>query len=366
MSWWRPKYIILILMMVSTLSSCSVFNRTDYNWSMYGGHSSRAPYGEVVLPEFSDSVMIELNFSPVHMIPVDRGVFLWDIQGSLYWLDYLDQNPILVRNESLAVSSVLMKDNTIYTVYTNGLIVADDAAQMETRWTWQCRDSIFSTPVVYQNILAVQSQNNLWLIETAAGEVIFTDTSVNSQGCANLSLNMEGSRIFSGTNRGEIFCLDVDDQEMIWVYKSNFYFPVHSTPLIVKNQVQVILPNGALNVIDKEKGRLIAEFQIEPVPDLSYFCFHKDVVYLSSYPVRKYLLAYSLSKNSLLWKIPEVGGSFLLFKNKIIVLNSTQLCSVSTQGDQLDFWKISFPIYCFSYQSNQLILGGENSLIIYK
>ncbi|MGC9367595.1 MAG: PQQ-binding-like beta-propeller repeat protein [bacterium] len=366
MSWWRPKNIILILMMVSILSSCSVFNRTDYNWSMYGGHSSRAPYGEINFPDFSDSVIIELNFSPAYMIPADQGIFLWDNQGSLYWLDYLNQNPVLVREESSPVSAVLKKDNTIYTVYANGLIVADDAEKMETAWTWQCKDSIFSTPVIYQNIMAVQSQHNLWLMETSSGEILYTDTSVNSQGCANLSLNMEGSKIFSGTNRGEIFCLDVDKQEMNWIFKSNFYFPVRSTPLIVKDQVQVIFPNGILTVIDKDEGRLIAEFQIEPVPDLNYFCFHKDIVYLSSYPVRKYLLAYSLSKNSLLWKIPEVGGTFLLFKNKILILSNNQLCSVSTQGDQLNYWKISIPIYCFSYQSNQLILGGENSLIIYK
>lgn len=366
MSWWRPKKIILIIIIIALLSSCSVFNRTDYNWAMYGGHPSNAPFGEVDLPEFQDSVIIELDFSPAYMIPTDPGIFLWDFDGSLYWLDYDNQNPVLVRPESSPVSSVLKKDNTVYTFYRNGLIVADDAVQLETKWTLSCPDSLFSTPVIYNNTLVVQSPHYLWFIETNTGEIILTDSSVNTQGCANLSLNMDGSKIFSGTNQGEIFCMDLKDHQMDWIYRSSYYFPVRSTPVIVKDQVQVLFPNGRLEVIDKEQGRLISEFQIEPTPDLNYFCFHKDIVYLSSYPVKRYLLAYSLARQNLLWRIPDVGGTFILFKNKILILSNNQLFTTSIQGDQLRAWNIDVPVFSYSYQPNKLLVGGENILIIYK
>ncbi|MCH6257212.1 PQQ-binding-like beta-propeller repeat protein [Puniceicoccaceae bacterium K14] len=196
------------------------------------------------------------------------------------------------REDGFAYSSPVVYDGKIYVGSRNGEFYAIDDSTYETLWFFQTDGEIHGSSLVTEEWVYFQSDDNhLYKLNRASGELVWSYESSEESFVRDVSILDHGSsvpvlkdsRIFFGTNGGEMICLDAVNGEEIWVYAATGF--IRSTPVISDGKVFFGCYGPSMYSIYENSGELVWKTDFEVTSDvrkpvMPSAVVHGDLVFL--------------------------------------------------------------------------------------
>lgn len=231
-------------------------------------------------------------------------------------------------NEYLKLKPAV-RGSVIYTADPSGLIQAVGKSDGKIKWSTQLKHGIVSGPAVAEGYIAVGTNaSTVALLSQADGKVLWQNK-VSSEVLAPPALHHK--KVIAKTIDGKVFAFDAVTGKQLWLAEHgspSLVLKASSSPIIVGNLALVGFPDGKLDALELDSGRVVWQRSIaystgasdvERLVDIDSDPIVKDnVAYLASY--QGYIGALSLSDGQFIWRKP---GS--VYKNMVLSGNNLYL-----------------------------------------
>lgn len=201
----------------------------------------------------------------------------------------------------LKYTSLLFLIGTLFSAHSQATVV----------WAFQTEGRVYSSPILFDQILYVGSgDNNFYAIDQASGKQVWkfeTEGSVHSSPALNNEL------VIFGNNEGKLFALDRITGTLKWSFSSkgekqyglwDYYL---SSPLIDSEKIYWGSGDGSVYALDVKTGNIIWEFETGDLVHASPKVDGLDLV-IGSFDGN----LYSLNKENgiLNWKFKTLGAEY--------------------------------------------------------
>ncbi len=231
-------------------------------------------------------------------------------------------------NEYLKLKPAV-RGSVVYTADPSGLIQAVSKSNGKVIWSTQLKHGVVSGPTVAEGYIAVGTNaSSVALLNQSDGKVLWHNK-VSSEVLAPPAVHRK--KVIAKTIDGKVFAFDASTGKQLWVAEHgspSLVLKASSSPIIVGNLALIGFPDGKLDALELDTGRVVWQRSIaysmgasdvERLVDIDSDPIVKDnVAYLASY--QGYIGALSLSDGQFIWRKP---GS--VYKNMVLSGNNLYL-----------------------------------------
>lgn len=146
-----------------------------------------------------------------------------------------------------------------------GVFVSDTAGELvRLKWKYKTQGRIFSSPVVYEDICLIGSEDTyFYAFDAQTGREIWR---FETGGAVNSTAAADGGTVFFVSMDGCLYALDVETGRLRWKFMAegektfDIWDPYLSSPCVDRGAVYFGSGDGSLYAVDAESGKLIWRF----------------------------------------------------------------------------------------------------------
>ena len=282
-SYKRPLFTIILLLMVFLLSACGGARQAG-NWpsvSATDSHVYVAFAGDVVSLDvanqkeawrFQGEGAVEF-YAPPEVVPEEETVYLADfgrsggiLSGgalivSMYALEDGTSNPPITRwvkedvIDGRIVAGLQIVDDLIFTGTSNNKIIAVSRNDGSLIWESPTENAIWSQPAGLNDTIFVTSiDRNIYAINRTDGSEKWTHT-LNGAGSGSPVVSADERLVYAGSFGGEVIALNVDDGSEVWKAAADDW--VWGAPVQIDNVLIYGDVSGNVYAVDSDTGASI-------------------------------------------------------------------------------------------------------------
>jgi outer membrane protein assembly factor BamB len=277
------------------------------------------------------------------------------------------------KNPGYLKLNLVAEHSTIYNADASGLVQAVSSSTGRIKWSNQLKHSLGSGPSVGEDVLAVGAENASLIILNKNTGVEQWQASLSGELLSPPTITHD--KVVAKTIDGTVYAFDSKTGKKIWAVEHSspsLVLKASSSPVVVGNLVLIGFPDGKLDALDIDSGRLVWQRSIayssgasdvERLVDIDSDPIVKNhIAYISSY--QGYVGALSLDTGEFLWRRPaSVYKNMLLSEHDLYLTDSNDVVwSINPSSGQVNWKQIQLKARTLTnpvYFAHDVVVGDK-------
>lgn len=164
------------------------------------------------------------------------------------------------------VGGAAVANGMVFAASIDGRLYALDATTLVKQWDFETKNTIWSTPAVYDNTVYIGSfDKSIYALNAASGE---ENWSYATQGAIVATPIVSGGLVYIASLDRHVYALDAASGELVWQYPTadatnpprNWFW---ATPVLVDGKLYAPNTDGGIYIIDAREGSLVDKIDVE-------------------------------------------------------------------------------------------------------
>jgi outer membrane protein assembly factor BamB len=201
---------------------------------------------------YSGRVYIGTNGGDFYALDEGTGSVVWTLNNVTQSSPAAWDGKVYVGTYGYLKSSSVTAAGTTQPYVEHGVFYALDASTGNVTWSYDCEDSIHSSPAIYNGTVYVASHaGTLYAFDARTGSVKWSyDLGYATDSSPSIDADM--GAVYIGTYGGYMFALDAGNGDLRWV--SAFFGPIYSTAAVSDGVIYDVSQDGSLFALSAADG----------------------------------------------------------------------------------------------------------------